>query len=66
MTADGVPQARPVSWKYSFGIFTSRRRCSVLNGGRWKATKPASRMLNQALAVGCEMPQSSASEEWAD
>ena len=52
-----------MSWKYSFGIFTSRLRCFVLNGGRWKAMKLASRTLNHALAVGCEMPQSSAREE---
>ena len=40
-------QARPVSWKYSLGIFTSRLRCLTLNAGRRKVMKLASRMLNQ-------------------
>ena len=43
----------------------SRSACAALRGhaGRRKATKPASRMLSHALAVGWETPQSSASDE---
>jgi len=52
--------ARPLSWKCSLGILTSRLRRLPLHAGSRNAMKLASRIDSQAFAVGCETPASAA------